>query len=57
MKELSKSQLTEVNGGVVALYWVVKGGIAAYRTYKSVRFVSQAIAGGVVYDVAKSVVD
>lgn len=57
MRELSVSEVKEVNGGAfVAAYWLVKGGIAAYRTYKGVRWASNAMAGGAFYDGVKSLV-
>ncbi|MBT1451462.1 hypothetical protein KJ365_11285 [Glaciecola sp. XM2] len=52
MKELSSECLEEVNGGVVALYWVVKGGIWAYRASGTVRFISNSMAGGYLYEKA-----
>ncbi|MBT1451463.1 hypothetical protein KJ365_11290 [Glaciecola sp. XM2] len=50
MQELKFEQVEDVNGGVVALYWVVKGGIWAYRASGTVRFISQSMAGGYLYD-------
>ncbi|MCP3429562.1 hypothetical protein [Opacimonas viscosa] len=46
MKELNANEIQEVNGGAfVAAYWVVKGAVHAYRTYKVVEKVTDAAAG------------
>ncbi len=44
MRELNVNEVEEISGGFVALYWVVKGGIYAYRTYSTVRTFSGAFA-------------
>jgi hypothetical protein len=47
MRELKVTEIEEVNGGIVALYWVGVGLVHAYRTYKLVRMFSAGVAGGV----------
>ena len=56
MRELTFDEVNNVSGGIVALYWVGVGAVWAYRSYKTVRFVSQAMAGGALYDGAKSMI-
>ncbi len=56
MRELTVEETNDISGGIVALYWVGVGAVWAYRSYKSVRFVSQAMAGGALYDGAKSMI-
>ncbi|WP_157575725.1 hypothetical protein [Pseudoalteromonas sp. '520P1 No. 423'] len=54
MQTLNNNEIQEVNGGVVALYWVGVGAVHAYRTYSAVRFVAHASAGGALWDGIKS---
>ncbi|WP_018983659.1 hypothetical protein [Salinimonas chungwhensis] len=56
MRELAVEEMNDISGGIVALYWVGVGAVWAYRSYRTVRFVSQAMAGGALYDGAKSVI-
>ncbi|GGA90048.1 hypothetical protein GCM10011369_35270 [Neiella marina] len=56
MKELKESELSEVKGGFVALYWVGVGAVHAYRTYRAVRFGAQAVGGGALYDGLKTLI-
>ncbi|WP_440876482.1 hypothetical protein [Thalassotalea sp. PLHSN55] len=54
MRELNVNEIEQVNGGVVALAWAVYGAYRAYQAYKAVRFVTNAVAGGALYDGIKS---
>ncbi|MBD3586238.1 hypothetical protein HHX48_10850 [Salinimonas sp. HHU 13199] len=56
MRELTFDEANNVCGGIVALYWVGVGAVWAYRSYKTVRFVSQAMAGDALYGGAKSMI-
>ena len=46
MRELNVNETKEVNGGLVALYWLGVGAVHAYRTYSVVRWFSLGAAGG-----------
>lgn len=51
MRELSVSEINEVNGGVASLiYWAIRGGIYVYETYSAtqIAYGAGAAAGSVV---------
>ncbi len=61
MRELTKMEVQEVNGGfLVSAAWIAYGAYRAcraYKAYKAVRFVSQAMASGALYEGASSMID